>query len=122
MARVHVLSQHRVQETPLSEQLSLPGICLFFPVGSPVPQVTDRRDPDPSRMQMPQGNPLLLSYTLQELLARDTVQVELIPEKKGLFLKHVEYEVSSQVTADYLCDCADKGDGELGTAAGPEIG
>ncbi|KAM4812834.1 sorting nexin-8 [Urocitellus parryii] len=64
--------------------------------GSPVPQVTDRRDPDPSRMQMPQGNPLLLSYTLQELLARDTVQVELIPEKKGLFLKHVEYEVSSQ--------------------------
>ncbi|XP_048641300.1 sorting nexin-8 isoform X6 [Marmota marmota marmota] len=63
--------------------------------GSPV-QVTDRRDPDPSRMQMPQGNPLLLSYTLQELLARDTVQVELIPEKKGLFLKHVEYEVSSQ--------------------------
>jgi hypothetical protein len=49
-------------------------------------------------MQMPQGNPLLLSYTLQELLAKDTVQVELIPEKKGLFLKHVEYEVSSQVT------------------------
>ncbi|ELV11017.1 Sorting nexin-8 [Tupaia chinensis] len=47
-------------------------------------------------MQMPQGNPLLLSYTLQELLARDSVQVELIPEKKGLFLKHVEYEVSSQ--------------------------
>ncbi|PNI35148.1 SNX8 isoform 11, partial [Pan troglodytes] len=42
-------------------------------------------------MQMPQGNPLLLSHTLQELLARDTVQVELIPEKKGLFLKHVEY-------------------------------
>lgn len=46
---------------------------------------------------MPQGNPLLLSCTLQELLARDTVQVELIPGKKGLFLKHVEYEVSSQV-------------------------
>lgn len=47
---------------------------------------------------MPPGNPLLLSHTLQELLARDSVQVELIPEKKGLFLKHVEYEVSSQVT------------------------
>nr|XP_044999989.1 sorting nexin-8 isoform X2 [Jaculus jaculus] len=61
-----------------------------------MPQVTERRDPDPDRMQMPPGNPLLLSYTLQELLARDTVQVELIPEKKGLFLKHVEYEVSSQ--------------------------
>ncbi|XP_077763679.1 sorting nexin-8 isoform X4 [Canis aureus] len=62
----------------------------------PTPQISERRDPYPNRMQMPQGNPLLLSYTLQELLARDTVQVELIPEKKGLFLKHVEYEVSSQ--------------------------
>ncbi|XP_030110296.1 sorting nexin-8 isoform X3 [Mus musculus] len=59
-------------------------------------QVTEWRALDPGRMQMPQGNPLLLSYTLQELLAKDTVQVELIPEKKGLFLKHVEYEVSSQ--------------------------
>ncbi|XP_021503228.1 sorting nexin-8 [Meriones unguiculatus] len=59
-------------------------------------QVTEWSGLDPRRMQMPQGNPLLLSYTLQELLARDTVQVELIPEKKGLFLKHVEYEVSSQ--------------------------
>lgn len=49
-------------------------------------------------MQVPPGNPLLLSLTLQELLARDAVQVELVPEKKGLFLKHVEYEVSSQVT------------------------
>lgn len=52
--------------------------------------------PAPRRMQVPPGNPLLLSHTLQELLARDSVQVELIPEKKGLFLKHVEYEVSSQ--------------------------
>ncbi|XP_067912030.1 sorting nexin-8a isoform X2 [Heterodontus francisci] len=47
------------------------------------------------RMQA-QGNPILLSRTLQDLLHIDTVQVELIPEKKGLFLKHVEYELSSQ--------------------------
>ncbi|XP_006889797.1 PREDICTED: sorting nexin-8 [Elephantulus edwardii] len=51
---------------------------------------------EPTRMQMPQGNPLGLRHSLQELLARDSVQVELSPEKKGLFLKHVEYEVSSQ--------------------------
>ncbi|XP_036993790.2 sorting nexin-8 isoform X3 [Artibeus jamaicensis] len=62
----------------------------------PMPQASEWRDLDPSRMQVPQGNPLLLSHTLQELLARDSVQVELVPEKKGLFLKHVEYEVSSQ--------------------------
>ncbi|ELK09237.1 Sorting nexin-8 [Pteropus alecto] len=47
-------------------------------------------------MQMLQGNPLLLPHSLQELLAKDTVQVALVPERKGLFLKHVEYEVSSQ--------------------------
>uniref|UniRef100_A0A803YJC0 PX domain-containing protein n=2 Tax=Meleagris gallopavo TaxID=9103 RepID=A0A803YJC0_MELGA len=47
-------------------------------------------------MQAPPGNPLLLPHTLQELLSKDSVQVELIPEKKGLFLKHVEYEVSSK--------------------------
>ncbi|XP_043945492.1 sorting nexin-8 isoform X1 [Protopterus annectens] len=47
-------------------------------------------------MQSTSGNPLLLAHTLQDLLEMDTVKVELIPEKKGLFLKHVEYEVSSQ--------------------------
>lgn len=51
-------------------------------------------------MQMLQGNPLLLPHSLQELLAKDTVQVALVPERKGLFLKHVEYEVSSQVPTD----------------------
>lgn len=81
----------------LPEQLSLP-IFILSSSDPRTSQVTEQRDLDPGRMQMPQGNPLLLSYTLQELLARDTVQVELIPEKKGLFLKHVEYEVSSQVT------------------------
>ncbi|XP_011376819.1 sorting nexin-8 isoform X2 [Pteropus medius] len=62
----------------------------------PVPQVNEQRDLDPGRMQMLQGNPLLLPHSLQELLAKDTVQVALVPERKGLFLKHVEYEVSSQ--------------------------
>uniref|UniRef100_A0A4W3IHS7 Sorting nexin 8a n=1 Tax=Callorhinchus milii TaxID=7868 RepID=A0A4W3IHS7_CALMI len=47
------------------------------------------------RMQA-QANPILVCRSLPELMAIDTVEVELIPEKKGLFLKHVEYEVSSQ--------------------------
>ncbi|XP_068002766.1 sorting nexin-8 isoform X1 [Melanerpes formicivorus] len=60
------------------------------------PPVNEPREPEQFLMQAPQGNPLLLSHTLQELLSKDSVQVELIPEKKGLFLKHVEYEVSSK--------------------------
>lgn len=84
------------RETPLPER-TVPLSVTLSPPDLPRPQLSERRDPDPTRMQMPPGNPLLLSHTLQELLARDTVQVELVPEKKGLFLKHVEYQVSSQV-------------------------
>uniref|UniRef100_A0A2K6TU61 PX domain-containing protein n=1 Tax=Saimiri boliviensis boliviensis TaxID=39432 RepID=A0A2K6TU61_SAIBB len=88
-AKVHLLSCRSHWSFPLS------------PADLPTPQAVEpqaivQRAPAPSRMQMPQGNPLMLTHSLQELLARDTVQVELIPEKKGLFLKHVEYEVSSQ--------------------------
>lgn len=56
-----------------------------------------------------------MSYTLQELLARDTVQVELIPEKKGLFLKHVEYEVSSQVRSKWCVRVGERRQGGGGT-------
>ncbi|XP_045432883.1 sorting nexin-8 isoform X2 [Pipistrellus kuhlii] len=77
-------------EVEADEEADLPA------AGLPPPPASEPRDPDPRRMQVPPGNPLLLSHTLPELLARDAVQVELIPEKKGLFLKHVEYEVSSQ--------------------------
>lgn len=49
-------------------------------------------------MQPVQENPLNLSLTLAELLKKDTIKVELIPEKKGLFLKHVEYQVTSDVS------------------------
>ncbi|KAJ8036787.1 Sorting nexin-8 [Holothuria leucospilota] len=39
--------------------------------------------------------PNLLSYNYQQLQELDTVTVNLVPEKKGLLLKHVEYEVKS---------------------------
>lgn len=47
--------------------------------------------------QQAEEDVLRVSQTLDRLLALDTVLVELIPEKKGLFLKHVEYQVTSQV-------------------------
>ncbi|XP_075383714.1 sorting nexin-8 isoform X3 [Tenrec ecaudatus] len=62
----------------------------------PTPWGPEQTELAPTQMQMPPENTLLPSQSLQELLARDTVQVEVSPEKKGLFLKHVEYEVSSQ--------------------------
>ncbi|KAL5019326.1 hypothetical protein ScPMuIL_005048 [Solemya velum] len=41
-------------------------------------------------------SPNLLGFSYQELCDLDTIKVELVPEKKGLILKHVEYEVTSQ--------------------------
>ncbi|XP_054712523.1 sorting nexin-8-like [Uloborus diversus] len=40
-------------------------------------------------------NPTRLGLNYNEICALDCVQVSIVPEKKGLFLKHVEYEVSS---------------------------
>ncbi|CAN8003012.1 unnamed protein product [Ixodes hexagonus] len=42
------------------------------------------------------ADPRLLGLSYGELLAQDTIRVALVPEKKGLILKHVVYEVSSQ--------------------------
>ncbi|XP_021413456.2 sorting nexin-8 [Oncorhynchus mykiss] len=62
----------------------------------PKPQLGEFKDLQTLRMQPTQESPLTVPQTLGKLLARDTVQVELIPEKKGLFLKHVEYQITSQ--------------------------
>lgn len=42
--------------------------------------------------------PNVLGYKFDELCEFDHVKVELVPEKKGLILKHVEYEVTSRVS------------------------
>lgn len=40
---------------------------------------------------------------LEKACNRDAVKVELIPEKKGLFLKHVEYQVTTLVRKRWNC-------------------
>lgn len=42
-------------------------------------------------------NPSDVCFTYQELCAMDNINVNIIPEKKGLFLKHVEYQVTSEM-------------------------
>ncbi|XP_061605218.1 sorting nexin-8a [Phyllopteryx taeniolatus] len=61
----------------------------------PKPQLGEPKDLRTLRMQPAQEDALTLSLNLDRLLDRDAVKVELIPEKKGLFLKHVEYQVTS---------------------------
>ena len=42
--------------------------------------------------------PTELGYSYEELKAMDDVLVSLLPEKKGMVFKHVEYLVESKVT------------------------
>ncbi|TSS23721.1 Sorting nexin-8 [Bagarius yarrelli] len=57
----------------------------------PKPQLGEPKDLQALRTSPAQENPLVLSLSLFHLLGKDTIKVDLIPEKKGLFLKHVEY-------------------------------
>ena len=83
----------------LKEQiLEVDHVFFFFCLTElPKPKLGEPRDLSALRMQPVQDDVLTLSHTLDKLLSHDRIQVELIPEKKGLFLKHVEYQVTSQV-------------------------
>ncbi|XP_057716874.1 sorting nexin-8a [Corythoichthys intestinalis] len=61
----------------------------------PKPQLGEPRDLRSLRMQPAQEDELTLSLNVDGMLEGDAVKVKLIPEKKGLFLKHVEYQVTS---------------------------
>ncbi|KAH7944480.1 hypothetical protein HPB52_020143 [Rhipicephalus sanguineus] len=42
------------------------------------------------------SDPRILNTSYAQMVAQDTIRVALVPEKKGIILKHVVYEVSSQ--------------------------
>ena len=44
-------------------------------------------------------NPTQLAYSYEELKAMDDVSVTIMPEKKGMVFKHVEYLVESRVSS-----------------------
>ena len=73
-------------------------LCLLSDSELPKPQLGEPKDLGTLRMQPTPDDPLTVAHSLDKLLVRDCVQVELIPEKKGLFLKHVEYQVTSQAS------------------------
>lgn len=86
--------------TPSSSSCSVCNVFLFSEF--PKPLLGDPKDLRSLKMQASQEDPLTMTQTLAKLLGRDTIQIEIIPEKKGLFLKHVEYQVTSQVRASAI--------------------
>ncbi|XP_012939843.1 sorting nexin-8, partial [Aplysia californica] len=63
----------------------------------PKPSLGDLSDLKASSLRLRrERTPNVLCFDYKELSDIDFVKVELVPEKKGIILKHVEYEVTSQ--------------------------
>ncbi|XP_072168022.1 sorting nexin-8-like isoform X1 [Diadema setosum] len=87
--------------TALAQQGKTPNVKLlenFSGQELPKPSLGDLTDLKTLSQQFRRERaPNILNYNYEELCAMDEVKVELIPEKKGLLLKHVEYEVTSRM-------------------------
>lgn len=64
----------------------------------PVPVLGDLSEVTLLAQRLHKGsNPAKLNLTYSDICNLDTIEVNLVPEKKGIFLKHVEYQVTSKV-------------------------
>ncbi|PVD39364.1 hypothetical protein C0Q70_01994 [Pomacea canaliculata] len=81
------------QGKPVNEKL----LETFSGQELPKPNLGDLTEMKSESVKMRrERTPNVLGYSYLDLCSIDTVKVELVPEKKGLILKHVEYEVTSQ--------------------------
>lgn len=69
---------------------------VFQILGLPCPQLGDLSD----LVQI--NDPTRLGLRYSDLLRIDTIHVDIVPEKKGIFLKHIEYQVISKVCVGFL--------------------
>jgi len=63
----------------------------------PIPALGDLSEVTLLAQRLHRGNPAKLTHTYSDICNLDTIEVNLVPEKKGIFLKHVEYQVISKV-------------------------
>ncbi len=71
---------------------------LPIPTLAPLPELRDLC------MQVLRAtNPTQLGYTYEELKAMDDISVTIMPEKKGMVFKHVEYLLESKVRVQPVC-------------------
>ena len=71
---------------------------MILPTELPKPHLGDLSDLRMLSAQVRrQKNPSVLNYSYKDLVGLDSVAINLVPEKKGLLLKHVEYEIKSEV-------------------------
>lgn len=71
---------------------------VFFFAELPVPVLGDLSEVTLLAQRLHRGsNPAKLNLTYSDICNLDAIEVNLVPEKKGIFLKHVEYQVTSKV-------------------------
>ena len=71
------------------------SFCVFLEL--PKPNLGDLSDMKASSARLRrEHNPNVFGFSFSDLCSLDTVKVELVPEKKGLIMKHVVYEVTSE--------------------------
>uniref|UniRef100_A0ABD2XL46 Uncharacterized protein n=1 Tax=Trichogramma kaykai TaxID=54128 RepID=A0ABD2XL46_9HYME len=64
----------------------------------PVPTLGDLQDVVALAQRLQRSSdPTNLNLSYSEICDLDTLEINLVPEKKGIFLKHVEYQVTSKV-------------------------
>jgi hypothetical protein len=79
--------------------------CVLITTELPKPDLGDITDMKASSIQVQKKkNPAILGLKYEQLVAMDTISVDLVPEKKGILLKHNEYSVHSQVGLNILLD------------------
>lgn len=70
---------------------------MTCPIEYPTPQLEDLAPLKNLVLQLNvKSNPSTFYYNYSEITQLDSITIELIPEKKGIFLKHSEYVVSSK--------------------------
>lgn len=72
-------------------------VILVYFLEYPVPNLGDMSSIKAMQARLSlQNNPACLGLTYSEIVQLDTISIDLVPEKKGIFLKHSEYLVSSK--------------------------
>ena len=66
----------------------------------PIPNIGDINElhRETAKLRTHNNNTTMLGLQFRELNEIDSIKVDLVPEKKGVILKHVEYNVTSQVS------------------------
>lgn len=78
---------------------------LLFSTELPIPTIGDVSElqRECTKLRQQNNNTTMLGLKYHELNEIDSIKVDLVPEKKGVILKHVEYNVTSQVRKISWC-------------------